>query len=86
MLFRSIKDKEIDNIKLYLNEKDAKIEMRSLEGFKADTKVKVTQGVFMDQEGTVYREGKKKVYVQLESLGQLMVVEFSVKHLEKIVE
>ena len=81
-----IKDKEIENIKLYLNEKDAKIEMRSLEGFKADTKVKVTQGVFMDQEGTVYREGKKKVYVQLESLGQLMVVEFSVKHLEKIVE
>ena len=79
-----IRDIEIENIQRYLMEKDTVIEMRTLEGFKADTKVKITQGVFMDKEGTVLREGKKKVYVQLESIGQLMVVEFSVTHLEVI--
>ena len=79
-----IKYQEIENIQLYLNEKDAKVELRAIQGFKLETKVKVTQGVFMDKEGTVYREGKKKVYVQLESIGQIMVVEFSIAHLEKI--
>jgi transcription antitermination factor NusG len=76
-----IRNEEIENIQLYLSEKDAKIELRTLEGFKSDTKVKINQGVFMDKEGVVLREGKKKVYVKLESLGQLMVVEFSVAHL-----
>jgi len=76
-----IRNEEIENIQLYLSEKDAKIEMRTLEGFKSDTKVKINQGVFIDKEGVVLREGKKKVYVQLESLGQLMIVEFSVAHL-----
>jgi transcription antitermination factor NusG len=79
-----IRNIEIENIQRYLNEKDATVELRSLEGFKSDTKVKITQGVFMDKEGTVLREGKKKVYVQLESIGQVMVVEFSVAHLEAI--
>ena len=79
-----IRDVEIENIQRYLNEKDATVELRSLEGFKSDTKVKITQGVFMDKEGTVLREGKKKVYVQLESIGQVMIVEFSVAHLEAI--
>ena len=79
-----IRNIEIENIQSYLNEKDATVELRSLEGFKSDTKVKITQGVFMDKEGTVLREGKKKVYVQLESIGQVMVVEFSVAHLEAI--
>ena len=79
-----IKDIEIENIKRFLAEKEVTIELRALQGFKAETKVKVTQGVFMDQEGTILKEGRKKVYVQLESLGQLMVVEFSITHLEPI--
>ncbi len=79
-----IRTEEIENIQRYLNEKDAKVELRTLEGFKADTKVKITQGVFMDKEGTVLKDGRKKVYVQLESIGQLMVVEFSITHLEII--
>ncbi|MFP5040998.1 UpxY family transcription antiterminator [Parasediminibacterium sp. JCM 36343] len=79
-----IKDEEIDTIKRYLSEIDAKVELRTLQGFRTDTKVKITQGVFMDKEGTVLREGRKKVYVQLQSLGQVMVVEFSVAHLEQI--
>jgi len=79
-----IKNEEIENIQHYLLEKDVKIELQSIEGFKVDTKVKITQGVFMDKEGTVLREGRKKVYVQLESIGQVMMVEFSVQHLEII--
>jgi len=38
--------------------------------------VVVTHGVFMDNEGTVLRSGSKKVYVKLESLQQVMIVEF----------
>lgn len=71
-----IKDEEVENIKLYLAEKDAKITIISDEGFSSGDLVKVNYGVFMDQEGTVVRGGKKKVYVQLQGLGQVMIVEF----------
>ncbi|TAF57006.1 MAG: antitermination protein NusG, partial [Sphingobacteriia bacterium] len=37
--------------------------------------------VFMDKEGVILRGGKKKVYVQLQSLGQVMVVEFPAEYL-----
>lgn len=71
-----IRDEEIENIKKYLSEKDAKISLISIEGFKEDTLVTINHGVFMNNTGTVIRGGKKKVYVRLESLGQVMVVEF----------
>ena len=35
----------------------------------------------MDAEGTVIKGGNKKVYVRLESLEQLMIVEFPAEHL-----
>jgi hypothetical protein len=35
----------------------------------------------MDKEGTVVRGGRKKVYVKLESLGQVMIVEFPIEYL-----
>lgn len=76
-----IKDAEVDIIKKYLSEKDASIFIISQEGFREDTKIKVTHGVFMGNEGTVLRGGKKKVYVKLESLGQVMVVEFPAEYL-----
>ena len=40
----------------------------------------------MDKEGTVLRSGKRKVYVQLQSLGQIMVVEFPVEYLIQLEE
>ncbi len=76
-----IRDEEIELIQKYLGEKEAKIQVISLEGFKENTKVKISHGVFMDNEGTVLRGGKKKVYVQLQSLGQIMVVEFPIEYL-----
>ena len=79
-----IRDEEIDLIKKYLSEEDAKIEIISSEGFKSDTLVKVNHGVFMDNEGKVIRGGKKKVYVELQSLGQVMIVEFPVEYLSPI--
>lgn len=79
-----IKTDEIDIIKKYLAEKDARISIISQEGFKEETKIKVNHGVFMGNEGTVLRGGKKKVYVKLESLGQVMVVEFPAEYLSPI--
>ncbi len=79
-----IRDEEIDLIKKYLSEGDAQIEIISSEGFKENTKVRVNHGVFMDNDGIVLRGGKKKVYVQLLSLGQVMVVEFPAEYLSPI--
>lgn len=76
-----INDDEITLIKKYLSEEDAKISVLSSEGFKEKMKVKVNHGVFMNNKGTVIRGGKKKVYVQLESLGQVMIVEFPSEYL-----
>ena len=80
-----IKDEEIETIKRYLSEKDASIFIISQEGFTEDAKIRVNHGVFMGNEGTVLRGGKKKVYVKLESLGQVMVVEFPAEFLSPIV-
>ena len=76
-----IRDEEIALIKKYLATEDAKIDIFSIEGFKSSTKVKVNHGVFMDSEGVVSRSGRKKVYVELQSLGQVMMVEFPVEYL-----
>lgn len=80
-----IRDEEIEIIKSYLLQKDAVITIQSIESFDKDARIKIKQGIFMDQTGTVLRaSGKKKVYVNMESLGQVMMVEFSIDHLELI--
>ena len=75
-----IKDEEINLIKSYLLEKDATIRVQGLQSFKENDKVVITHGVFMDNEGTILRTGSKKVYVKLESLQQVMVVEFPAEY------
>lgn len=77
-----ISDNEIETIKNFLLEKDAKISLISLELFKKETKVKITHGVFMNNTGIVLRSNKKKVYVELQTLGQVMVVEFPLHYLK----
>jgi len=79
-----IRDEEVNIIKMYLSEKDACISLISDEGFVQGEKIRINFGVFMDREGTVLRGGKKKVYVQLQSLGQVMVVEFPAQYLSPI--
>ena len=73
-----IRDEEIDIIKAYLQEKDVAISIQSIQSFKENDKVVISQGLFMDNTGTIMRTANKKVYVRLESLGQVMVVEFPV--------
>jgi transcription antitermination factor NusG len=79
-----IKDDEINLIKQYLLEKDVKISLISKEGYAESTKIRVNHGVFMGKEGTVLRNAKKKIFVKLESLGQVMVVEFPVEYLSHL--
>jgi transcription antitermination factor NusG len=79
-----IRDEEIKNIKEYLLIEDAIINVTSTDTFKENTKVRVSHGVFQDTEGTILRGGKKKVYVKIESLGQVMIVEFKSEYLISI--
>src|SRR4051794_29474858 len=75
-----IRDEEIQLIKSYLQEIDTEITTQSWESLEEDIKVQITQGVFMQETGTVVKSGKKRLYVKLESLGQVMIVEFPIDH------
>ena len=79
-----IRDEEINLIKHYLLEKDVKISLISKEGYEASTRIRVNHGVFMGKEETVLKNAKKKIFVKLESLGQVMVVEFPVEYLSHL--
>lgn len=76
-----IRDEEIELIRSYLLEKDVSITVENLKSFSENNKVIIRKGVFMDAEGTVVKGGSKKVYVRLESLEQLLIVEFPAEHL-----
>ncbi len=76
-----IRDEEIDIIRKFLSDKDASVSVQSIESLDENTRIIVNHGIFMDSKGTVIRGGNKKVFVKLESLGQVMTVEFAVEHL-----
>ena len=76
-----IRNEEIDLIRSYLMEKDVQISVDNLRSFNENNKVVIRKGVFMDMEGTVTKTGGKKIYVRLESLDQLLIVEFPAEHL-----
>jgi transcription antitermination factor NusG len=75
-----IRDEEIEVIKRYLAEEQASISIQSISSLDENTRIKVNHGIFMDSTGTVVKGGKKKVYVKLESLDQVMIVEFPLEH------
>ncbi len=79
-----IRNEEIDLIKKYLSETEAKVSVQSLSSLDENTRIKVNHGVFMDTTGTVLKGGKKKVFVKLESLDQVMIVEFPIEYLSPI--
>jgi len=79
-----VRDEEIEIIKSYLLIKNTKISTFSYDSLSADMKVKIQAGVFMDNTGTVMRATNKKAFVRLESLGQVMVVEFPVNYVQPI--
>lgn len=80
-----IRDEEIALIKRYLSESEACISVQSISSLDEHTRIKVNQGIFMDSTGTILKGGRKKVYVKLESLDQVMIVEFPIEHLSPIV-
>jgi transcription antitermination factor NusG len=75
-----VRDEEIEIIRSYLLQYDAKITVESTEAFEVNTKIRVKKGIFMDMEGTVIKSSKRKVFVSLESIGQVMTVEFPADH------
>jgi transcription antitermination factor NusG len=75
-----VKDAEINLINKFLGEQ-AQLTLQPIETFKPNTCVKINQGVFMDNIGLVLKSNNKKVYVQLKSLGKVMVVQFPANHL-----
>jgi transcription antitermination factor NusG len=75
-----VKEEEIQLIKQYLSESPLNIQVQSLNNFSVDDKVIIQKGIFMDNTGTIVKASTKKIYVRLESLGQLMVVEFPASH------
>lgn len=79
-----IRDEEIELIKSYLLEGSASISTQSWNSLEQNIKVKIRQGIFMDNTGTVIRGGRKKVFVRLESLGQVMIVEFPAEYLSPL--
>lgn len=79
-----IRDEEIETIQSFLEVNNARISTQSIESFEAAMKVKIHHGIFMDNTGTVIRATNKKVFVRLESLGQVMVVEFPNNFVGKI--
>ena len=80
-----IRDEEIDIIKKFLSEKQASVSVQSLASLDENTRIKVNHGIFMDTTGTVLKGGKKKVFVKLESLDQVMIVEFPVEYLSPLI-
>lgn len=79
-----IRDEEIDIIKKFLLEKTSSISVQSLNSLDENTRIKVNHGIFMDTTGTVLKGGKKKVFVKLESLDQVMIVEFPIEYLSPL--
>jgi transcription antitermination factor NusG len=76
-----IRDKEIDTIKKYLGLAESSIQVIDMGNIPAQTKVSVNQGLFMGQRGEVVKSGKKTVYVQLESIHMMMIVEFKISEI-----
>lgn len=79
-----IKSAEIDLIKSYLEMKDVIISCKPLPVFEQNDQVKIAHGLFMDNTGTVKKTLKNRVVVELTSLQQAMIIEFSASYLEKV--
>ena len=68
----------MNTIKKYLGlaTPNTSIEIIDLTNLPAQTKVAINQGLFMGQKGEVVKASKKSVYVKLESINMMMIVEF----------
>jgi len=74
-----IRDNEIEVIRKYLGLAHTAIQVVHLTNLPPQTKVSINQGLFMGQKGEVIRSSKKTVFVQLQSINMMMIVEFKVE-------
>jgi transcription antitermination factor NusG len=79
-----VRDEEIESIKKYLKLDNAVATLVDNQSFNVNDKVKISNGVFMNKAGKVTKTGKKKVFVQIESIGTVMSIEFSVNDVELV--
>ena len=74
-----IRDNEIELIRKYLGLSYANIQVVDMGAIKPETKVTVNNGLFMGQRGEVVKADKKSVYVRLDSINMMMIVEFKLE-------
>lgn len=74
-----VKDREIDAIRKFLNEyEEVKVEITNL---KADQKVRITSGAFMDYEASVIGVQKNQATLSIDSLGYKLIAIVPLKKL-----
>jgi transcription antitermination factor NusG len=66
-----VKDKEIETIKKFLNEYQI-FEVKPI-SLEVNSKVKIGQGAFMNQEATVMKVMKRKVELKIDSIGYTLI-------------
>ena len=76
-----IRDKEIKTIKKYLGESYQSIQVVDMTNIPAQTRVSINNGLFMGQKGEVIKSGKRNVFVRLDSINMMMIVEFKVEEI-----
>ena len=79
-----IRDNEIELIRKYLGLSYTNIQVVDLGPIKPQTKVTVNNGLFMGQRGEVVKANKKSVYVRLDSINMMMIVEFKLEEISLI--
>jgi transcription antitermination factor NusG len=79
-----IKEKEIEEIKSYLCLDDVSIKVSALDSFSVNDEVVISRGVFKNASGKIIRQVKHKVLVKLESLGQVLIVEFGIESIKAV--
>jgi len=76
-----IRDKEIETIKKYLGESYQNIQVIDMTNIPAQTRVSINNGLFMGQKGEVIKAGKRNVFVRLDSINMMMIVEFKIEEI-----
>ena len=74
-----IRDNEIELIRKYLGLSYSNIQVVDIGAIMPQTKVAVNNGLFMGQRGEVVKADKKSVYVRLDSINMMMIVEFKLE-------
>ena len=80
-----IRDNEIEEIRKYLGlSQGALIQIVDMANLSPQTQVSINQGLFMGRRGEVVKANKNTVFVRIESLKMMMIVEFKVNDVSLI--